>query len=52
MKDNHLGRTWEEFEKEIFTPKEIAESKRRVKRISEIIDSRNDKQNDSDNRKK
>ena len=28
--NKHLGRTWEEAERELFTPEEIAESKARV----------------------
>ena len=35
--------TWNELEKEIFTPEEIAESRARVEIISAIIDARQEK---------
>ena len=35
-------RTWDEIEKEIFTPEEIAESNLRVAQMSEQIMSRNE----------
>lgn len=34
-----IGRTWEEFEKEIYTPEEIAESNARVAKHLEWIDA-------------
>ena len=38
MSNQHL--TWDELEAEIFTPKEISESRARVEIISSIIDAR------------
>lgn len=38
-----IGGDWEEFEKEIFTPEEIAESDLRVSIISELIKARQEK---------
>lgn len=38
-----LGRTWEEFEREHFTPEEIAESELRVALIGEFIKARQEK---------
>lgn len=35
-----IGRSWAEFEKEIFTPEEIAESNIRVALIGELIKAR------------
>ena len=43
MKYSPIGDSWDEFEKEIFTPEEIAESDLRVALISELIDARNEK---------
>lgn len=37
MNNNAVGRNWDELEKEIFTPEEIAESRLRVALISELI---------------
>ena len=39
-KNNAVGRTWEELEKEIFTPEEIAASDLRVALIGEMIKAR------------
>ena len=38
-----IGRSWDEFEKEIFTPEEIAESDLRVALIGELIKARQEK---------
>ena len=38
-----IGRSWDEFEKEIFTPEEIAESNLRVALIGEMIKARQEK---------
>lgn len=35
-----IGRSWDEFEREIFTPEEIAESNLRVAIIGELIKAR------------
>ncbi len=35
-----IGTSWEEFEKDIFTPEEIAESNLRVSLVNEIIQAR------------
>ncbi len=43
MKYSPIGDNWDDFEKEIFTPEEIAESNLRVALISELIDARNEK---------
>ncbi len=40
MNNSAIGRTWEELEKEIFTPEEIAESRLRVALIGELIKAR------------
>lgn len=40
MNNNAIGRSWEELEKEIFTPDEIAESNLRVAIIGELIKAR------------
>lgn len=40
MNNSAVGRSWDEFEKEIFTPEEIAESRLRVALISELIKAR------------
>ena len=38
-----IGQSWDEFEREIFTPEEIAASDLRVAVIGEIIKARNEK---------
>ena len=38
-----IGQSWDDFEKEVFTPEEIAESHVRVALISEIIKARQEK---------
>ena len=38
-----IGRSWEEFRSEIFTPEEIAESNLRVALMGEIIKARQEK---------
>ncbi|MBQ7241535.1 MAG: helix-turn-helix transcriptional regulator [Firmicutes bacterium] len=38
-----IGTRWEDFEKEIFTPEEIAESNLRVALIGEIINARRER---------
>ncbi|MCD8099471.1 MAG: helix-turn-helix transcriptional regulator [Oscillospiraceae bacterium] len=43
MNNSALGRTWEELEKEIFTPEEIAASDLRVAIIGELIKARQEK---------
>ena len=43
MNNNALGRTWEELEKELFTPEEIAASNLRVALIGELIKARQEK---------
>ena len=43
MKYSPIGENWDDFEKEIFTPEEIAESDLRVALISDLIDARNEK---------
>lgn len=40
MSNNALGGTWDELEKELFTPEEIAASKLRVALIGELIKAR------------
>ena len=40
MNNNAIGRSWDELEKEIYTPEEIAESRLRVALISELIKAR------------
>ncbi|MCM1315937.1 MAG: helix-turn-helix domain-containing protein [Prevotella sp.] len=40
MNNSAIGRNWDELEKEIFTPEEIAESRLRVALISELIKAR------------
>ena len=40
MNNSAVGRSWDELEKEIFTPEEIAESRLRVALISELIKAR------------
>ena len=43
MRYSPIGDNWDDFEKEIFTPEEIAESDLRVALISELIDAKNEK---------
>lgn len=43
MNNKAIGRSWEEFEKEIFTEEEIAESDLRVALIGELIKARKEK---------
>lgn len=43
MRYSPIGDSWDDFEKKIFTPEEIAESDLRVALISELIDARNEK---------
>lgn len=43
MNNNALGGTWEELEKELFTPEEIAASNLRVALIGELIKARQEK---------
>jgi len=43
MKYSPIGDSWDEFEKEIFTPEEIAASDLRVALINELICARNEK---------
>ena len=43
MKDGIVCPTWEEVEKKLFTPEEIAESKLRVALIGELISARKEK---------
>ena len=40
MNNSAIGECWEEVERELFTPEEIAESKLRVALIGEIIKAR------------
>ena len=40
MNNSAIGESWEEVERELFTPEEIAESKLRVALIGEIIKAR------------
>ncbi len=40
MNNSAVGRSWDELEKEVFTPEEIAESRLRVALISELIKAR------------
>lgn len=45
MRNNKIspaGTDWDEFEKEVFTPEEIAESNLRVAIIGELIKARNE----------
>ena len=39
----HRGHTWEEVERELFTPEEIAASNAKVALIGELIKARNEK---------
>ncbi len=43
MKNSALGGTWEELQKELFTPEEIAASDLRVALIGELIKARQEK---------
>lgn len=45
MMDNNsaIGESWEDVEKELFTPEEIAESRLRVALIGELIKARKEK---------
>lgn len=44
MKNNPaIGRSWDEVEKELFTPEEIAESELRVSIILALLDARQEK---------
>ena len=43
MNNSAIGGTWEELEREIFTPEEIAASDLRVALIGELIKARNEK---------
>lgn len=42
-KNSAIGRDWEEVERELFTPEEIAESDLRVALMTEIIRARHEK---------
>lgn len=44
MKRDALGGTWEELQKELFTPQEIAASNSRVARIGASIEARQEKE--------
>lgn len=43
MNNNAIGGTWDELQKEIFTPEEIAASNLRVALIGELIKARQEK---------
>lgn len=43
MNNSALGGTWEELQKELFTPEEIAASNLRVALIGELIKARQEK---------
>ena len=43
MNNSAIGDSWDEFEKTIYTPEEIAESNLRVALIGELIKARNEK---------
>ncbi|MCI9575286.1 MAG: helix-turn-helix transcriptional regulator [Clostridiales bacterium] len=43
MNNNALGGTWDELQKELFTPEEIAASNLRVALIGELIKARQEK---------
>lgn len=43
MKDGSVCPTWDEIERELFTPEEIAESEQRVALIGELIAARKEK---------
>ena len=40
MKNSAIGESWEDVERELFTPEEIAESKLKVSLIGELIKTR------------
>lgn len=42
MNNSAIGQSWEKFEKEFYTPEEIAESDLRVALIGELIKARNE----------
>lgn len=42
IKNSAIGQSWDEFEKEFYTPEEIAESDLRVALIGELIKARNE----------
>ena len=42
MNNSAIGQSWDEFEKEFYTPEEIAESDLRVALIGELINARNE----------
>lgn len=42
VNNSAIGQSWEEFEKEFYTPEEIAESDLRVALIGELIKARNE----------
>lgn len=42
VKNSAIGQSWDEFEKEFYTPEEIAESDLRVALIGELIKARNE----------
>ena len=42
MNNSAIGQSWEEFEKEFYTPEEIAESDLRVALIGELTKARNE----------
>lgn len=42
VKNSAIGQSWNEFEKEFYTPEEIAESDLRVALIGELIKARNE----------
>lgn len=42
MNTSAIGQSWDEFEKEFYTPEEIAESDLRVALIGELIKARNE----------
>lgn len=42
MSNSAIGQSWDEFEKEFYTPEEIAESDLRVALIGELIKARNE----------
>ena len=44
MKNNAVGISWEELEKELFTPEEIAASDLRVASMNELIKAREDRE--------
>ena len=43
MNNSAIGRSWDDVEREIFTPEEIAESDLRVALIGELIKARRDR---------